>query len=86
MKIDYSKSFDRQFAKLSNQQKRLVIGTIELFIYDPFNDSLRNHPLKDKWINYRSITVDADLRLHYRVIKKNTTLFVAVGNHNELYK
>lgn len=86
MNIDYSKSFDRQFAKLSKLQKQLVIGTVELFIDDPFNDVLRNHPLKDRWVNYRSITADDDLRLHYRVIKKDTTLFVAVGTHDELYK
>jgi addiction module RelE/StbE family toxin len=86
MNIDYSKSFDRQFAKLSRRQKQLAIDTIELFIDDPFNKSLRNHPLKDKWINYRSITADDDLRLHYRVINKDTALFAAVGTHDQLYK
>ena len=66
MKIDYSKSFDGQFAKLSREQKRLVIATIDLFIDTPNHDSLRNHPLKEKWTNYRSISADDDLRLHYR--------------------
>jgi len=86
MNIDYSQSFDRQFAKLSKLQKQLVIDTIGLFIDDPFNDGLRNHPLKDGWVNYRSISADDDLRLHYRVIKKDAALFVAVSAHNELYK
>ena len=86
MNIDYSKSFDRQFTKLSINHKQLASDAIELFIDDPFNDSLRNHPLKDKWTNYRSITFDDDLRLHYLVINKTTVLFVDVGTHNELYK
>lgn len=86
MRINYSKSFDRQFTKLSKFQKNLVKDTIDLFIDDPFNDSLRNHPLKDIWQEYRSIAVDNDLRIHYRVINKDTILFVAVGTHDELYK
>jgi addiction module RelE/StbE family toxin len=86
MNIDYSQSFDRQFAKLSKLQKQLAIDTIELFIDNPFNDGLRNHPLKDRWVNYRSITADDDLRLHYRIIKKDAALFVAAGTHDELYK
>jgi mRNA-degrading endonuclease YafQ of YafQ-DinJ toxin-antitoxin module len=64
----------------------LVKDAIDLFIDDPFNESLRNHPLKDKWISNRSISADDDLRLHYRVIDKGTALFVAVGTHDELYR
>ena len=86
MKVKFQKSFNSQFKELSKTQKRLVTDTIELFTEDPMHDSLRNHPLKDKWVNYRSITADDDLRLHYRVINKDTALFVAVGTHYELYK
>jgi addiction module RelE/StbE family toxin len=86
MNIDYSKSFDKQFSKLSKLEKSLVKDAIDLFIDNPFNESLRNHPLKDKWIDYRSVTADADLRLHYRVMHKGKALFVAVGTHNELYR
>ena len=86
MKVKFQKSFTSQFKELSKTQKRLVTDAIELFTEDPMNDSLRNHPLKDKWVNYRSITADDDLRLHYRLIDKDTALFVAVGTHDELYK
>lgn len=86
MRIRYQKSFSEQFTKLSKIQKQLVKDAIEVFAEDPSNNDLRNHPLKDEWINYRSITADDDLRLHYRVINEDTALFVAVGNHNQLYK
>jgi addiction module RelE/StbE family toxin len=86
MKVKFQESFTKQFKRLSKQQKQLVSDTIELFAEDPMHDSLRNHPLKDKWISYRSILVDHDLRLHYRVIDKATALFVAVGTHDELYR
>jgi addiction module RelE/StbE family toxin len=86
MKVKFQKSFTEQFAKLSKFQKQLVSDAIELFIENPMHHSLRNHPLKDKWTSYRSITADDDLRLHYRIISKDTALFVAVGTHNELYR
>ena len=86
MKVKFQKSFTGQFKKLSETKKRLATETIELFTEDHMSDSLRNHPLKDKWANYRSITANDDLRLHYRVIDKDTALFVAVGTHYELYR
>lgn len=86
MNIDYARTFDLQYKKLQRFRKMLVRNTIELFIDDPFNQSLRNHPLKDQWIGYRSITVDDDLRIHYKELKNNRILMVAVGTHEELYK
>lgn len=86
MKVKFQKSFTKQFTKLSIAKKQLVSDAIELFSENPMHDSLRNHPLRDEWVSYRSITADDDLRLHYRVINKDTALFVAVGTHDELYK
>ena len=86
MKLQYRKSFQQQFSKLPESKKQLVRDTLEIFEEHPMYYSLRNHPLRDKWLNYRSITADANLRLHYRVINKDTALFVAVGTHYELYK
>lgn len=86
MKVKFQKSFTNQFKRLSKTQKQLVTNAIELFTEDPMHNSLRNHPLKDKWVNYRSIIADDDLRVHYRVIDKDTALFVAVDTHDELYR
>lgn len=86
MKVIYQTSFTEQFVKLSKSQKQLAKEAIELFTEDPMHEGLRNHPLKGKWSRYRSITADDDLRLHYRVVDEGTILFVAVGNHKQLYK
>jgi len=86
MNLRYQKSFQRQFSKLSTKEKLLIKDTLELFEEDPMHDSLRNHPLKDKWSSYRSISADNDLRLHYRIIDSDTVLFVAIGTHDQLYK
>ncbi len=86
MKIDFSKTFDKQFARLTTAQKSLARDALELFSEDPFNNSLRNHPLKDEWADYRSITADADLRIHFRMMNEDRALFVAIGTHDQLYK
>lgn len=86
MKIQFQKSFTEQFSKLPKSQKRLVKDALELFGENPAHESLRNHPLRDKWSNYRSITADVDLRLHYRIMNEDTVLFVAVGTHKQLYR
>lgn len=86
MKFQYRKLFQQQFSKLSESKKQLARDALELFEEYPMHDNLRNHPLKDEWANYRSITADDDLRLHYRTINKDTALFVAVGTHDELYR
>jgi len=86
MIIRFQKSFTEQYKKLTKFQKQFVDDTLELFLEDPLHESLRGHPLKDKWVKYRSITADDDLRLHFREVNKDTILFVAVGKHEQLYK
>jgi addiction module RelE/StbE family toxin len=86
MNIDFARSFDNQFSKLSGRQKQLAREAIELFAENPMDNSLLNHPLKDKWSQYRSITADDDLRLHFRLTSEDRALFVAIGTHGQLYK
>ena len=86
MTIRFQKSFAEQYKKLSKLQKQLVNEAIELFEEDAMHEALRNHPLKQEWNNYRSITADKDLRLHYRIVNEDIALFAAVGRHDDLYK
>jgi addiction module RelE/StbE family toxin len=86
MKIRFQRSFSKQFTKLSIAQKKSIKDTLEIFGEDPYHDSLRNHPLKDEWRGYYSISASDDLRLPYKVIYDETALFVAVGTHKQLYK
>jgi addiction module RelE/StbE family toxin len=86
MIIRFQKSFTDQYKKLTKFQKQLVEGALELFEENPMHESLRNHPLKEKWVSYKSIAADDDLRLHFRIVNEDIALFVAVGSHDELYK
>ena len=87
MKIWLHNDFKSHYAnRLSNRQRIKVLEAIELFKTDPFVKELRNHALKGKWRRHRSISVDADLRIHYKEIEPDIIAFVAVGSHSQLYK
>lgn len=87
MLVRFNTDFDRQFKeRLTNRQKIQVLDSIDLFIDKPFHETFRNHALKGEWLGYRSISIGGDLRLHFKMINDETAYFVAVGNHNQLYK
>lgn len=86
MRIRFQKSFTAHFTKLTDIQKQHVKDTLELFTEHPSASSLRDHPLKDKWAGYRSITANKDLRIHYKLLDADTVLLAAVGAHRQLYK
>jgi addiction module RelE/StbE family toxin len=86
MIIEFHKNFVKQFSKLQKQEQVTVVQTLKLFEKDPFNLKLRNHRLKGKYSNFRSISASGDLRLHYfEEDDKITVLFVELGSHSQLY-
>lgn len=85
MQYILSKRFEKDFAKLPPQTKKKAIATLEKFIANPQNPSLRNHGLLGKWKGHFSINVTGDTRAIYFVIEENMVRFVAVGSHSELY-
>ncbi len=80
-----SKRFEKDFTKLPAPIKKKVIATLEKFVADPQNPTLRNHGLSGKWKGYFSINVTGDTRAVYFVIEDDMVRFVAVGSHSELY-
>jgi addiction module RelE/StbE family toxin len=87
MRIDYHKNFSKQFEKLFKKEQEHVLNTLKLFENDPFAEQLRNHPLKGKLSQFRSINSGGDLRLHYYEKEPNhiVVVFVAIGSHSQLY-
>lgn len=86
MNAQFHKTFDKQFAKLTNKQKARVIKALELFFDNPVDPQLRNHPLTGEWAAYRSISAGGDMRLHYELIDAKVAYFVSVGTHSQLYR
>ena len=55
MKIKYHKRFEKQFAKLSEKDKKNLIVVIGKFINNPKHSSLKNHPLKGALLGKRAM-------------------------------
>ena len=86
MKTIFHKQFTKQFVKLPKAQKERFETNIIIFRTEPKHPDLYNHPLTGGWKDHRSISFGGDWRAHYKVIDKDTALFVAIGTHSQLYK
>ena len=85
MTISYSKNFIKQSKKLSPEARKKLLERITLFSGNPLHPLLRNHQLKGKYKEYRSIDVTRDIRALY-LQKENEAIFDAIGTHSQLYE
>lgn len=85
MKIRFHKNFDKQYKKLKAGEKEKVRERLQLFLENPFDPLLDNHPLKGKYSDYRSINITGDLRALYKFLSEDESVFVVVDTHSNLY-
>ncbi len=85
MQIRRHKSFDKQYLKLKPAQRERLKKALMLFVNEPMHPDLYNHPLTSEWTGYRSIAFGGDWRAHYKIVD-GIAVFVALGNHSQLYK
>lgn len=86
MNVYFHKNFTKQLKKSSARDQQLVKDKLKLFLSDPFHPSLRNHALKGKYFDYRSIDLRGDLRALYKATSVDEAIFVILGTHGQLYK
>lgn len=79
-------NFDKQFAKLSQKQRKKVEVSLALFMKNPHAAKLRCHVLTGEYSGHYSISAGGDLRLHFRYLSSDAAIFTAVGSHAQLYK
>lgn len=84
MTVAYSKAFIKQAKKLSPELRKKLQAKIKLFSNNPLDHTLRNHALKGKYKEYRSIDITGDVRALY-LQKENEAIFDAMGTHSQLY-
>jgi addiction module RelE/StbE family toxin len=85
MIIETTKSFDKQYAKLSIKVKTSFKQRIEMFKANPFDTTLRNHALKGKYLGFRSIDITGDVRALYTTQGDMIIIFGFIGTHSQLY-
>lgn len=80
------KSFEKSFNKLSDQDRTATIETIDLFLSNPKDVSLRNHKLVGNLKGHFALKAGYDLRIIYRFeSNKLVVVFVTVGKHGDVY-
>lgn len=86
MIIRFHKHFEKQYKKLKPAEKQKTKSRLELFLENPFNPLLDNHPLRGKYTDYRSIDIAGDLRAVFKMQSEKECIFVAIDTHSNLYK
>ena len=86
MRVLHKPQFERMLSKLPRDTLFLVQETRDFFIENPYHPSLRNHPLDPPLEKYRTISVEGDLRILFRMIDRDTVLFLKIGTHEEIYR
>lgn len=84
MTISYTKTFLKQAKKLSPELKRQLQERLTQFSNNPLTPALRNHALKGKHKEYRSINITGDVRALY-LQRDDEAIFDVVGTHSQLY-
>ena len=82
-----TKTFLKELAKLSDEEKDLVMDTLEILAQDPFYPSLRTKKmrLKKKKGLYES-SVNMDIRFFWKFQDNQIILLADVGHHDVLKK
>lgn len=84
MKISYTKNFVKLSKKLNPKLRVQMIERITLFSVNPLDPQLRDHRLKGKYKQYRSIDITGDYRALY-LLQGDEVIFDVVGTHSHLY-
>lgn len=84
MIVLYDKNFRKGLSKLSGKIQSKVDSRIDIFLKDPFDPILKNHPLHGEYESCNSINITGDYRAIY-YLKGETAIFIRIGTHTELY-
>jgi addiction module RelE/StbE family toxin len=85
IKIEYSKKFAKQFAKLNPKIREQFKQRQRLWLSDPYNPQLHFHMLSGEYAGLYSINITGDIRALYEKIDDTYVIFGFIGTHSELY-
>lgn len=85
MIVKYTPKFKKQYKKLPDKIQGQFDQRVKLFVINPSDTKLRNHPLKGNFAGYWSINISGDLRALYRKEGDEVVIFGLIGTHSQLY-
>lgn len=86
MKIIFHRRFKKAIDKLHKNEIERFKERKKIFVVDPFHPILNNHALHGKYEGYRSIDIGGDLRVVFKLLVSDVSLFTAIDTHSNLYK
>ncbi len=85
MTIRYSKTFKKQYKKLSPALQQKAKDRILLWARNPNHPSLRLHQLSGKLRRFYSINITGDIRAIYEIVGTEVYICQFIGTHSQLY-
>ena len=88
MIVKYTDSFLKQLKKTNVRIRKAFKQRLLLFVENPNDLELNNHPLREPYLGYRSIDITADYRAIYKeIVQEHDTYiyFTSFGTHTQLY-
>ncbi|MBI2039684.1 type II toxin-antitoxin system mRNA interferase toxin, RelE/StbE family [Candidatus Microgenomates bacterium] len=88
MKIQYDPDFLKKLKKVNVRIRKNFETRIRVFLKDPNDPQLNNHPLREHYLGFRSIDITADYRAFYEEVssgEETIAYFSALGTHDDLY-
>ena len=85
MRIDYKPQFQKMLSQLPRDTIFLTKEVTDFFRENPHHPSLRNHPLDPPLQKYRTLSIDADLRILFYMVDPAYAIFVEIGTHDQIY-
>jgi len=79
------KNFVKKYKRLSQAERKRFSERRDIFMINPFETVLNNHPLKGKYKGYRSIDITTDLRVIFEMVEENVAYFITIDSHSNLY-
>ncbi len=83
LKVVETSQFKKSFAGLPTHIQDAFILAFEIFLEDPFDTSLRLHPLQENLSGKMSFSVDEIYRCIVRITKQDTEVILFdIGDHS----
>ncbi|MEJ0053788.1 MAG: type II toxin-antitoxin system mRNA interferase toxin, RelE/StbE family [bacterium] len=84
MQVLRKRQFEKRVSRLPAGIRRALVERLRLFMADPQNPLLNNHPLRGEWTGFRSINVTGDWRLIYEMVG-DAIVLTDIDTHHNLY-
>ncbi len=84
--VEVTQEFEKRYSLLPLKIKMKAEKQERIFRENPFYPSLHTEKLEPKGKQLWSFRVDRSYRILFRLLNKNTVVFLTVGTHDWIYK